>query len=133
MNSLVIEATEDSPAIVFEDSTNCLTISGESRPENAGKFFAPLINWISNFTETLRTQKEQRNENSTIAIIFKLDYFNSTSAKYIMDILLMIKKIADQGHTVNIEWHYDKRGDDMLDAGQEFSDMVGLKFDLIEM
>jgi hypothetical protein len=50
-----------------------------------------------------------------------------------MDVLLMIKKIADQGHTVNIEWHYDKRGDDMLDAGKEFSEMVDLKFDLIEI
>ena len=133
MNSFIIEATEDSPAIVFADSSNCLTISGESRPENAGKFYAPLINWIANFTETLRTQKEERNENSTISVIFKLDYFNSTSAKYIMDVLLMIKKIVDQGHTVNIEWHYDKRGDDMLDAGKEFSEMAGLKFDLIEI
>ena len=132
MNSLIIEATEDSPAIIFADSSNRLTISGESRPENAGKFYAPLINWISNFTETLRTQKEERNEDSTIAIIFKLDYFNSTSAKYIMDILMIIKKFVDEGYKINMEWHYDKRDDDMLDAGNEFSETVDLKLDFIE-
>ena len=133
MDSLIIKSTDDSPGVVFDTSSNSFTISGESRPENAGKFYTPIINWISGFEDELRHRKEETKENSKLVFIFKLNYFNSTSAKYIVDILLSIKNIAKQGHIINIEWHYDKRGDDMLDAGKEFSDMVGLKFDFVEI
>lgn len=127
MDSLIIEATEDSPKVVFDTNTNRFTISGESRPENAGKFYTPVINWIVKFEESLVA-----GTSAPLVFIFRLDYFNSTSAKYIMDILLVLKKFVDDGHKVNIEWHYDKRDDDMLDAGNEFSDTVDMKFDFVE-
>lgn len=132
MDSLIIEATEDSPKITFDTVSNRFMISGESRPENAGKFYTPVINWIVNYEETLYSRKQDAKDDSVLVFIFKLDYFNSTSAKYIMDVLLIIKKFVDQGYNINIEWHYDKRDDDMLDAGNEFSDTVDLKFDFIE-
>ncbi|MES2285779.1 MAG: DUF1987 domain-containing protein [Bacteroidota bacterium] len=131
MDSLIIEATEDSPKIMFDTVSNRFMISGESRPENAGKFYTPVINWIVKYEETLNSRKETKDD-SVLVFVFKLDYFNSTSAKYIMDVLLIIKKFVDQGYNINIEWHFDKRDDDMLDAGNEFSDTVDLKFDFIE-
>jgi hypothetical protein len=132
MDSLIIEATEDSPKILFDTVSNRFTISGESRPENAGKFYTPVINWIVKFEETLASRKSETKDESPLVFVFKLDYFNSTSAKYIMDILLVLKKFVDDGHKVSVEWHYDKRDDDMLDAGNEFSDTVDMKFDFIE-
>jgi hypothetical protein len=132
MDSLIIEATEDSPKVVFDIPSNRFTISGESRPENAGKFYTPVINWIVSFEEVLKARKQENKDNSPLIFAFKLDYFNSTSAKYIMDILLIIKKLVDTGYKIDIEWHYDKRDDDMLDAGNEFSDTIDLKFAFIE-
>jgi len=131
MDSLIIEATEDSPKILFDTVSNRFVISGESRPENAGKFYTPVINWIIKFEEILNSRK-QTNDSSVLFFVYKLDYFNSTSAKYIMDVLLILKRFVDQGHQINIEWHYDKRDDDMLDAGNEFSDTVDMKFEFIE-
>lgn len=131
MDSLIIEATEDSPKILFDTVSNRFVISGESRPENAGKFYTPVINWIIKFEEILNSRK-QTNDSSVLIFVYKLDYFNSTSAKYIMDVLLILKRFVDQGHQINIEWHYDKRDDDMLDAGNEFSDTVDMKFEFIE-
>lgn len=132
MDSLIIEATEDSPKIMFDTVANRFIISGESRPENAGKFYTPVINWIVNYEETLSSRKSDSTDESPLVFIFRLDYFNSTSAKYIMDVLLVIKKFVDLGYKINIEWHYDKRDDDMLDAGNEFSDTVDLKFSFVE-
>ncbi len=132
MDSLIIEATEDSPKIMFDIISNRFIVSGESRPENAGKFYTPVINWIVKFEETLYSRKQESKGDSPLVFVFKLDYFNSTSAKYIMDILLIIKKFVEQDYKINIEWHYDKRDDDMLDAGNEFSDTVDLQFDFID-
>lgn len=128
MDSLIIEATEDSPKVVFDTTTNRFTISGESRPENAGKFYTPVINWIVKYQEELAPRKND----TVLVFVFRLDYFNSTSAKYIMDILLVLKKFVDEGFNVKVEWHYDKRDDDMLDAGNEFSDTIDLKFDFVD-
>ncbi len=132
MDSLIIEGTEDSPSVMFDTSSNRFVISGESRPENAGKFYAPLIDWIIKFEGIAYFRKHEMKDDSTLVFVFKFDYFNSTSAKYIMDVLLIVKKFAGQGYKINIEWHYDKRSEDILDAGKEFSDMADLKFDFIE-
>jgi hypothetical protein len=133
MDSLIIEATEDSPSVIFDTTSNRFIISGESRPENAGKFYTPVIDWLVKFESILYYRKQELGINSTIVFIFQLDYFNSTSAKYLMDIILTIKNIVDKGHIINIEWIYDKRDDDMLDVGKEFSEMAELKFNFVEV
>ncbi|MGB3949000.1 MAG: DUF1987 domain-containing protein [Bacteroidia bacterium] len=133
MEPLLIEATTDSPAVNFDSTTNVLSISGESRPENPAKFFAPLIDWFINYEKLLYWRKnEAPSEIATIVLRFNLGYFNSTSAKYIMDILLFIKKMIDNGYKINIEWHYNQQTDDMLDAGKEFSSFIDVDFIYVE-
>ncbi|HXC05639.1 MAG TPA: DUF1987 domain-containing protein [Bacteroidia bacterium] len=131
MDTLKIEKTEDSPAVLFDPTTSQLSLTGESRPENAGKFYNPLLDWISKFEALLFWRKEQKMEQKPVCFSFCLDYFNSTSAKYIMDIILTLQKLADKGYPVKVEWHCDKRDEDMLDAGKEFAEMVKLKFEFI--
>jgi len=131
MDSLIIEGTEDSPAISFDTKVNRFVISGKSRPENTGKFYNPVINWISTFEEMVSSRKEQMVDNSVNVFVFKLEYFNSISAKYIADIIIILKRFAEKGNKINIEWHFSKLDDDMLDIGKEFSDMIDLKFDFI--
>lgn len=131
MDPLIIEATQDSPAVMFNASTNHFIISGESRPENAGKFYTPVIDWIIKLEAMVYWRKKEMQDDSALVFVFKLDYFNSTSAKYILDILLIIKKLKEKGYKTKVEWYYDKRGDDILDAGNEFSKMTDMKFDII--
>lgn len=133
MDSLIIEATEDSPSVIFDVTTNRFCISGESRPENAGKFYTPIIDWLVKFEAVLNSRKQASSENVNLIFQFKLDYFNSTSAKYLFDVILALKDIVNNGYNIAIEWHYDKRDDDMLEAGEEFSKMVGLKFLFVEL
>ncbi len=133
MEPLLIQATTDSPAVNFDSSTNVLSISGESRPENPAKFFAPVIDWLINYEKLLYWRKnEAKNEIPPITLRFNLGYFNSTSAKYIMDILLFIKKMIDNGYKFNIEWHYNENTDDMLDAGKEFSSFIDVDFTYVQ-
>ncbi len=134
MDSLIIPPTNDSPEVKFDTTTYRFSIIGESRPENAGKFYDPIINWLTEFENILYWRKHEMKDNSsTVVFVFKLDYFNSTSAKHIMDILLMIKRFIGQGYKVNVEWQYDKYTEDMLDAGTEFSNMIGLNFKFVEI
>ena len=133
MEPLVIKSTADSPAINFDSNSNILVISGESRPENPAKLYAPVIEWLINYEKLLYWRKnEAKNEVTATTLRFNLGYFNSTSAKYIMDIIIFMKKLIDDGHKVNIEWYYKDNGDDILDAGKEFSSFVNVDFVYIE-
>ncbi len=132
MDSLIITKTEDSPQITFDVNSNRFEISGESRPENAGKFYGPVIKWITDLESILYWRKNESTGNSKVTFVFKLDYFNSTSAKYIADIIAIIKKLIANDYKIEIEWHYDKRDDDMLDAGKEFAEIYDVTFNYIE-
>jgi len=131
MNELIINSTEDSPEVEFDIAKNNFTISGESRPENAGTFYKPIINAIIKLDLSLHN-KVDKGDTSNFAFIFKYTYFNSTSAKYIADIFKQIKSLVEKGHKIEIQWHYDKRDEDMQNSGNEFSDMFDLKFQFIE-
>jgi hypothetical protein len=129
MESLLIQPTEDSPAISFDTKTNKFIISGKSRPENTAKFFSTVFTWFDNFRKKLESQKA--NAADKYLFIFKLEYFNSVSSKYIADIIFLLKEISDAGHNIVVEWHYPKSDDDMLDIGKEFADMAELNFHFI--
>lgn len=128
MRPLIIQPTEDSPAITFDFDSKKFIISGKSRPENTGKFYTPVLNWFGEFQKTVPVENTK---STNLDFDFKLEYFNSISAKYIADIILIIKDLIEQGHKMSIKWHYPKQDDDMLEVGKEFSDMVELNFDFI--
>lgn len=123
MESLIIEATEDSPQINFDINKNEYSISGKSRPENTGKFYAPVLEWLDSLGK-IETKKP-------ITFSFKLEYFNSISAKYIADIIMLLKEAYSNEAKVEIKWYYPKADDDMLEVGKEFSDMAEMDFDYI--
>ena len=132
MEPLIIQGTESSPEILFDASANRFIISGRSRPENTGKFYAPIINWVSEFEKILSDRGLKANVNEASVFIFKLEYFNSTSAKHLSEIILLLKDFILKGYNINIEWHYARFDDDMFDTGKEFSNMLDLKFNFIE-
>ena len=130
MNELIINSTEDSPDVEFDVTKNKFSISVESRPENAGAFYKPLINLIATLDATL-TEKEQTTDINFV-FVFKYTYFNSTSAKYIAEMFKNIKSLIEKGHKIEIQWFYDKRDEDMLDSGTEFSEMFNINFQFID-
>jgi hypothetical protein len=132
MEPLIIQGTESSPEIMFDAAANRFIISGKSRPENTGQFYAPIINWVSEFEKILSDRGHKTTANKASVFVFKLEYFNSTSAKHLAEIILLLKDFIVKGYNINIEWHFAKFDDDMLDTGKEFSTMVDLKFDFIE-
>lgn len=132
MDSLIIHPTEDSPSVIFDIKEKHFIISGESRPENSSKFYAPVIDWVIEFEKLLFLQNNELADTSPFVFSFKLEYFNSSTSKYFMDILLILKKIVSKGYNIVVEWNYEKNDTCMLDSGKDFSEIVDLEFDFIE-
>lgn len=124
MDNLLLEATQTTPKVLLDSENNLFEISGESRPENTAKFYNPIISWFNNYRSVLYFANTHFGKAPKVSIDFKFDYFNSTSAKFILDIFFEIEKMHKEGYEAEIHWYYDKRDTDMKVAGEEFSEFV---------
>lgn len=117
MNHLILEATDTSPKIEFNTNGDLLMI-GESRPENVVKFFEPILSWLDELSS---------NKPDHITLDFKLEYYNSSSAKFIMEMLLKLNNFEN----VLVKWNYDEMDEDLLESGEEFEKLVNYSFEFI--
>jgi len=89
MKKLNIAATEKSPKVIFDPDHNLFEMEGNSRPENVRDFYYPIIETLNSFFEKYIAKKDFDLKNEKpFKFNFKLDYFNSSSAKFISDILV---------------------------------------------
>jgi hypothetical protein len=132
MNSFIIEPTEFSPSIIFDPSISKFEISGESRPENTGKFYDGIIKWLEQYQSSIFSGQASLPNNEKINFDFKLEYFNSTSAKYILDVLKVLDNYFKEGYINRINWHYDAMDEDMKDSGEQFARLVKVPFAFVE-
>jgi hypothetical protein len=131
MEKLIIEPTANSPRIVLDPETKNFEFSGESRPENVRKFYLPILEWLEAYT----TEQEKSKDNertSGLLCQFNFEYFNSTSAKYILDIFKSLNAISALDIELEIKWLYEEDDEDMLEVGQEMSRMSKLPFEYIK-
>lgn len=133
MDVLIIESTENTPGIILDHNKNFLEFIGESRPEDVKKFFTPIFEWLDAYKSHLYFLADKQGSAIKVECNFKMEYFNSSSAKYILDLFMKLGEI-DKGNlnvNVNVNWHYNEMDEDMKDAGEEFEKLAGLKFNLV--
>ena len=123
MGALIIDATSETPRVHFDPDNNLFEISGKSLPENADEFYHPVFDWFENYNL-------KPNENTNFS--FKLDYFNTASARYILKMVQILNTIA-QKHQVKIFWYYRKIDEDMQAKGDEYKEMAELEFELVPL
>lgn len=119
MNNINLEGTEDTPKIILDPTNNIFEISGRSLPEDCASFYKPILEWLSQFTPS-----------SKLSFAFKLDYFNTASSKMILDILTRLEKIKEKGLEVVVVWYHSEDDEDMQEAGEEFSELVEVPFEI---
>lgn len=133
MKPLRIEATEFTPTIILDPETNQFEISGESRPENAGKFYSKILDWLDQYYNLRYWKDNKFSDSPTVNFEFKLEYFNSTSAKFILDILLKLESFQKDNVIIKVIWQYDEPDIDMKESGEEFAEMTGIPFEFISV
>lgn len=131
MQELHIESTSNSPKVLFDPNKFRFEISGESRPENASVFYKPILDWVKDLEAFLTQNSEQ--DKPVYEFNFNFEYFNSTSAKFILDFCKKLGQLHALGHQLVVRWHYEDDDEDMLEVGQEMSRMSKFPFEYIEI
>lgn len=123
MEKLFIEASEDSPEILFDGNLGLLEIKGKSLPEDAIVCYSLLNKLVQEYVK-----KPKQNT----AVNFRLLYLNSSSAKKILEIITLLENLPSQGFQVEIKWFYHAEDEDMLEEGEGFTRMTNLPISLVE-
>lgn len=122
MEKLFIEGAEDTPKILLDPEKGIFEISGRSLPEDVREFYAPVLSWLDQLAEV---------SSGKIEFIFKLEYFNTASSKLILDILLKLDEIYSEGTAMEVKWYYFEMDEDLMEAGEEYAELVEIPVELI--
>jgi len=132
MEAFIHEATEFTPHVVLDPDNNIFEISGFSRPEDVRTFYSPILKWFDDLESEIGTPYfPARYEKEPIKFEFKLSYFNSASAKFLLDVLMQINSLYTRGIQIEIKWYYEEGDDEILESGEELAEMVDFDFEFI--
>ena len=101
----------DVPTVVFNAETGVCELKGESYLEKTAEFYDRLLNWLDEYMTAI---------NQPLVFNFRLTYFNTSSSKRILYILLKLKEYEDNGGTVTVNWYYDEDDTDMEEDVEDF-------------
>jgi hypothetical protein len=122
MEKYILRPTRITPLIFFDPNRGLLELRGKSSPENSIQFYEGLISAIEVFA-----QESSRG----LVANFKFEYFNTSSSKCIFDIFRKILILKERGLHISINWYFDEGDDDMQEAGEDYSDLLGVEFNYI--
>lgn len=117
-----IEATVKTPEVILDFENGSIFIRGISIAENPRAFYEPIF---------VAIDKYLLNPKPSTTVNFDLEYFNSSSAIMIRDI---IRKF--EGHSTapgcTIKWFHDNDDHGIRNSGLEFQNIFeGIKFEII--
>jgi len=124
MRKISIDGSSKTPRIDFDGETGVLELYGRSIPENSVAFFEPLNEWLIEYSQEAKEE--------TI-IDMKLEYFNTSSSKCILDLFKKLESMNGVVTNVLVNWYYETDDEDMAEAGEDYEAIVDLKFKLIEV
>jgi len=122
MESINIEATDETPQVQLDASSGEFLFAGKSLPEDVTSFFNPLMEWLDEY---------QSSAAAKTVVSFKMDYFNTTSSKMILDILMKLEEYVESDLDVLVKWYFREEDEDMEEAGEEYEDIVEVPFEQI--
>ncbi|WP_250630538.1 DUF1987 domain-containing protein [Rhodoflexus caldus] len=115
MENFFLEETSKTPKLSFDVSTGKFLMSGRSIPENSIEFYKPLFEWLDEYVKKPCPKT---------SFDIKLEYFNTSSSKCLVEIFRRLEKVTD-GEVV-INWFYEEDDEDMQESGEDFKELIDI-------
>jgi hypothetical protein len=124
MKNLEIEPKFNTPTIDFNAGSGYLLMKGRSIPENPESFYNPILTWLEEYFK--ETVKES-------VLEFRLEYVNSGSSKYILELLRRLQKLVVTGKPIKIIWCFETDDESIEDLGEHYKHTVDLPIEIREI
>ena len=124
MEPIVIEGTPKTPTVHFDSNAGVFKLEGRSIPENSVEFYKPLVDWLDRY-------KDRPLPKTTVEV--KLEYFNTSSSKCILDVFKKLEIIHKAKNDVEIKWYYEEDDEAVLELGKHYQSILKVPLHLIEI
>jgi hypothetical protein len=123
MEDIYLKKTFNSPEVEFIASRGEMNIEGRSIPEDPGEFYEKLLDWLNDyFLEPLE---------ETVMNV-KLEYINSGSSKYMLELLRILRDNFIKGRKVLVKWYFEEGDESIQELGQHYEQTMQIPFEIIE-
>lgn len=123
MEELRLPGTKSSPEVILNPS-GIIKIKGRSISENILDFFKPVEEWIIEYIKTPA---------DITCLDITLEYFNSASAKLLIQLFMKISYVQLRNKKFIINWYYEEGDEDILERGEYFSSVLNIPFNFIRV
>lgn len=124
MERIFIEPSRVTPLVNFDPDEGILEMKGRSSPENSIQFYLKTIQNLGLYAESSK---------ETFTANFAFEYFNTSSSKCLFDVFKKLVRIRDSGKDLIINWFFEEDDEDMMEAGEDYSELLELEFNFIEI
>ena len=120
---MIIEANVDNtlPSVNFDEVAGKLEIKGRSIFGSPEEFYTELNDYIDVYA----------NYPSDLDVTMDLEYFNTPTARCLVNFFKSCKKVIEKGAKLKINWIVDEDDTDMQEAGEDFSEIIKHPFDVV--
>ena len=120
-----LEATARTPAITLDETAASLTILGESYPEDVPAFYEKLHKELSAYFTDIQDDFQ---------VNIKLTYFNSSSARALMELLDLLDEEAATSRQISVSWFCDPDDDITREFAEDISaDVENLSLTILDL
>ena len=123
MNDFYLSKTFNTPEVELHPYEGILKIEGRSIPEDPGEFYNSIITKLEEYylEPTAVTRLE-----------IKLEYINSGSSKYLLELLRVVKVNYDKGKDCIVNWYYEEQDESIHELGLHYQNTFHIPFKLID-
>lgn len=121
MEQILIDKSIDTPYVRLENGY--IEIEGRSIPENVHLFYTPLYEWVEEYVKSPEPYTK---------IIINLEYTNSSSNKYINEMLKELSKAYDNGFDMKVFWKFEEDDEVIKQIGEDIESIINIPFKYME-
>ena len=120
---LELQKTISTPYVLVDESKGYIKMEGKSFPEKTVEFFSEI---------NIRLDKYLKSDFGNLVFDFAMEYYNSSTLKIIMDMMLKMDKYSVGGNKITINWISAEDDDIAIESGEDIKeDMNNLEFNVI--
>lgn len=125
MTLLALPATARTPEVLLDDAEAKLVLIGESYPEDVPAFYAQIHEALTGYFETSQ---------AAFTVDIKLTYFNSSSARALMELLDMLDSQTSAQRAISVYWYCDPDDDITREFALDISsDVTNISVELCDL
>ena len=121
MNNIEIQSTSNTPYVNLDAMSGNFLFEGRSISEDPGDFYLKIMEWID-------TYFKEKDQNTIIE--FKMEYINSGSSKYILELLRIVSGHYQDGRDCQVIWYYEKDDESIKDLGILYKNTLNLPIEI---